>query len=1032
MNDTTKKLKDHAKFIKTTQSAAWQHGYDSVGMERFAKAVSGFTMIRVASLLALAAVLTNVPQALAQQPCPPLPGAAAPAGLSVTAQQVEEGSASVEAFALSARDAYLALDQEFETVEAIALVGCIVRQEGASTPTGSTYLVLLTPDGRVFAHAKDMSLSGRQLNPLILAEVLSALGSPSVDLAALTSPDSSVAARASFSTVFRLPRQAHAPFDATTPAPGLRPGIPGASGHAVASFSANLPLPLLLLAGFDLNESHLTQERFDFPDPAVTAKDVVDRASLQAFVDGARKFMVDLLASGDLAAQGKARVALRDPNGPWRHGSVYLYVLDLNSNIILFHGAFPDRFELRPLVPTVRDAVTGELVLPQVIAAATSSPEGGFVEYFWDDPADDSDRADIPKVGFARQYTEAVQTAGGGVFNVRFIIGSGFYTNQPMTSGCSDRNIAASAVRTQSDVRAFVNCAAEYLAEHGPAEARRAFNEDERWKHGPTYVFVDGIAKSGTDAKTFVYPPDPAREGAVLGEAIDDFGNDLRHETYRMTQAVDSGWLYYSFPNPATGKRSPKASYVIEIDWDGEPAVIGAGIYSRDWPGTCYPDEVSAEALHDAPSAERLREFVRCAALAVEAGGYFAKREIERDPRWTDGQHYVYLLDMLGNQVMSGHPLRINGKAPHEWGRGGPRGDQFGGRDMAAMGDTFGESYVYYRAYDPRSGATEPKLGFLKRVVAQGVPLLVGAGHHVGHHDELHAGPGCAENYVTAAAVRTQADIPAFVRCAAEYVHEHGEEEARRAFNEDARWKSGPTYLFVDGVQPSGETALTHVYPPEPAREGSVWGASIDTFGSDYFYELHRILSLVDEGWIYYAFDNPATGRSQPKSSYVMEIEWNGERAAIGAGIYARDFPGTCEPSEVNATDLAANPGDQRLQEFVRCAALEVESAGYFAGPVLSSDPRWKRGPIYIFGINAETGVVEFSGNPASFAASGRIPELLFDGRDMIEAGALFGELFWYYNATNPVTGEVEPKAAFVKLVRAQGVPLLIGSGYNP
>ena len=99
---------------------------------------------------------------------------------------------------------------------------------------------------------------------------------------------------------------------------------------------------------------------------------------------------------------------------------------------------------------------------------------------------------------------------------------------------------------------------------------------------------------------------------------------------------------------------------------------------------------------------------------------------------------------------------------------------------------------------------------------------------------------------------------------------------------------------------------------------------------------------------------------------------------------------------------------------------------------MLSSDPRWKQGPIYIFGINAETGMVEFSGNPASFATSGRIPELLFDGRDAIEASALFGESFWYYTFNNPATGEVEPEAAFYKLVRAQGVPLLVGSGYNP
>ncbi len=983
------------------------------------------SIVHAVAVLVLASVLSNARHASAQEACLLPPGVAPPPDPAVTAQQVEDGSASLTDFALAARDEFRKGSQGVTSFEQVAYFGCLIRQEGGPWRSGSTYIVTLTPDGRVFVHSKRMSLSGGQLNPLIYLEILSALGISGAELT-------------DFTAVYaKLLQEPHGPFDATVPVRGLRPGIPGASGYASVYISGGFRLPIIVLTGFDLQPFHLAREEIDYGDPAVTAGDVVDRETLKAFVNQAGEYFIELQASGDFAASSKARIAVRDPGGPWRHGSVYLYVLDLTTNVILVHGAFPDRFELRPLVPTVKDVVTGQLVLPQVLEAAASSPEGGFIEYYWDDPADGSDSADIPKVGYAREFAGTVHRPDGSTVPFNFIVGSGFYGRSPaggpaMTSGCSDRNIAASAVRTQSDVRAFVTCAAEYLAEHGTAEARRAFNEDERWKHGPTYVFVDGIAKSGTDARTFVYPPDPSREGGVWGEAIDDFGNDLFYEAYRMTQAVDSGWLYYSFPNPATGKRSAKASYVIEIDWDGEPAVIGAGIYSRDWPGTCYPDEVSAEVLHQAPSPETLREFVRCAALAVEAGGYFAKREIERDPRWTDGQHYVYVLDTLGNQVMSGQPLRINGRAPHEWGRSGPRGDQFGGRDMAAMGDTFGESYVYYQAYDPRSGTTEPKLGFLKRVVAQGVPLLVGAGHHVGHHDELHAGPSCAENYVTAAAVRTQADIPAFVRCAAEYVHEHGEEEARRAFNEDARWKSGPTYVFVDGVQPSGETALTHVFPPEPAREGSVWGTSIDTFGSDYYYELHRILSLVDAGWIYYAFNNPAIGRSQPKSSYVMEIEWNGERAAIGAGIYARDFPGNCDPSEVNAADLAAHPGDQRLQEFVRCAAMEVEHSGYFAGPVLSGDPRWKHGPIYVAGINAETGMHEFSGSRSAFAVSGRIPELLFDGRDVIEAAALFGESFWYYNFNNPATGEVEPKVGFFKLVRAQGVPLIVGSGYNP
>ena len=951
----------------------------------------------------------------AHETCPP------PAGYqgnplskpSITAAEVaaDPTAANLRDFAIAARDYLTSITSPLE----LAYGSCVMRLEDGDWRSGEIHAVSLSVDPAVFAdpqapihmrvlfHSADMATSGRLLKESAAKEILSAAASdqasggavPSVACLALDCPQ------------------------------------PGVGGHAV--FYG----PFILLAGAHLEEAHFGPELLDIDHtPEVSASEVVDRATLRAFVNGAIDHFEGLVESLGFNSAGVLRGVLRDESGPWRAGPVYLFIID-RTGYTLFHGAFPDKYEFKLLTGTVLDAVTGKPILPQVISAATQSDEGGFVEYHFDNPDDDTDSVDVPKLAFVRERTITFRHPVLGEISNDYIIGSGLYQEQgsegapTMTSGCSDRNIAASAVRTQSDIRAFVNCAAEYLAEHGTTEARRAFNEDERWKHGPTYVFVDGIAQSGIDAKTFVYPPDPSREGGVWGEAIDDFGNDLFYEAYRMTQLVDSGWIYYSFPNPATGKKSAKASYVIEIDWDGEPAVIGAGIYSRDWPGTCYADEVNAAALGAAPSAETLREFVRCAAMVVEAGGYFSKGEIERDPRWTDGENYLYVLDMQGNQVMSGQSVRVNGRAPHEWGRGGPRGDQFGGRDMAGVGGTFGESYIYYRSYNPVTGTYQPKAGFLKRVVAQGVPLLVGAGHAVGSAAAA-AGPSCADNFVTAPAVRTQAEIQAFVQCAAEYAQEHGKEEARRAFNEDARWKSGPIYLFVDEVEPSGETAVAHVFPPDPAREGSVWGTSIDSFGSDYYYELDRILSLVDEGWIYYAFTNPATGRSEPKSSYVMEIDWNGDRAAIGAGIYARDFPGNCDPGEVNAADLAANPGDQRLQEFVRCAAMEVESSGLFAGPVLSSDPRWKHGPIYVAAINAETGMHEFSGNRRAFAVSGRIPEVLFDGRDAIEAAALFGESFWYYNFNNPATGEVEPKVGFFKLVRAQGVPLLVGSGYNP
>ena len=977
----------------------------------------------------LTCLLLFVPQSVSgQDACPPPPNYVEnPLAMpSITAAEVAANPTpdNLREFALAAAAYYASARGPLDLAHAV----CLFRQQGGDWRSGGIYVVglLVNPElavnpqapinMRVFFHASHMAYGGRLVKDEIAGAILLAA---SIDLAS----------------------------------GGV---VPGLGGHAV------LRGPFVLLVGLDLQEPHLDPGVVDSHYvPQVTAAEVVDRASLKVFVNEAIRYFEQLIETHDFNAVHLVRAAFRDPNGPWISGPVYLFVVD-PTGYTVFHGAFPDKYEFR-VTGTARDAVTGELILPQILAAAEQEG-GGFVEYHFDNPNDDSDSAEIPKVAYVRQqsftFPELVgETSITYIFAAGFYPGAGSGSGTKMTRSCAERGIAAGAVQTLEDIQPFVECAAEYLAEHGAEEARRAFNEDERWKHGPTYVFVDGITESGTDAQTLVYPPDPSLEGQPLGvgEAIDDYGTDLFYEIHRMMSVVDSGWTYYSFPNPATGRKSPKASYVIQVDWDGTPAVIGAGLYALDLPGTCYPDEVSAAVLQADPSPQTLREFVRCAAMMVESEGYFAKEELERNARWTDGANYVFVLDTMGNQLITGSGARLDGRAPHEWGSPGAREDQFGGRDLAAAAAAFGEAHVYYRSRHPESGAHEPKVGFLKRVDAQGVELLVGAGYYydpdqavsvtnpsedpAGAVPEVPSGvipeppdPGsiCADNFVTAVGVRTRSDVKAFVRCAAEYAMEHGTEEARRAFNEDERWKHGLTYVFVDGLEPSGEDAVAYVYPPDPAREGMPWGESIDGFGNDLFFEMHRVLSLVDEGWIYNAFTNPKTGRRQPKSSYVIEIDWNGERAAIGAGIYAPDFPGTCYPEEVHAAALRGNSDDQRLREFVNCAAMRVESSGHFAGSALSNDPRWKQGPIYVFGINAETGTIAFSGSESSFATSGRIPELLFDGRDMVEAASIFGEGFWYYNFYNPATQQMEPKVAFVKLVRAEGVPLLVGSGHRP
>ena len=360
-------------------------------------------------LLVLAGVLSNTHLALAQSrdACTLPAGVTSVAPPDVTAEQVETGSASLREFALAVRDR---LRAGAETPEETFYIACLLRKEGSPWRSGGTYLVSLTPDGRIYEHAKSMSLAGRSLKRGIYGAILKALGIDPADLAD--------------------PAAAGAAFSEASARDGGAFDVPGASGYATVSFLPGIGVPFVLLAGFDLDESHLVSpddENIDYGDPAVTAAEVVDRKTLKAFVTQAGDYMVDILETGTLVDVARTKVAFRDPNGPWRHGSVYLYALDLTSNIILFHGAFPDRFENRPLTPTVRDAVTGQFILPQVIEAAKSSPEGGFVEYYFDNPNDDNDSADIPKTGFAREFTARV----GPQATIRFVVGSGFYGRAP-------------------------------------------------------------------------------------------------------------------------------------------------------------------------------------------------------------------------------------------------------------------------------------------------------------------------------------------------------------------------------------------------------------------------------------------------------------------------------------------------------------------------------------------------------------------------------------------------------------------------
>ena len=48
-----------------------------------------------------------------------------------------------------------------------------------------------------------------------------------------------------------------------------------------------------------------------------------------------------------------------------------------------------------------------------------------------------------------------------------------------------------------------------------------------------------------------------------------------------------------------------------------------------------------------------------------------------------------------------------------------------------SVGDAFGETFLYYSTRNPATGRPQRKVAFVKRVVAYGLPILVGSGYYL-------------------------------------------------------------------------------------------------------------------------------------------------------------------------------------------------------------------------------------------------------------------------------------------------------------
>ena len=137
-------------------------------------------------------------------------------------------------------------------------------------------------------------------------------------------------------------------------------------------------------------------------------------------------------------------------------------------------------------------------------------------------------------------------------------------------------------------------------------------------------------------------------------------------------------------------------------------------------------------------------------------------------------------------------------------------------------------------------------------------------------------------------------------------------------------------------------------------------------------------------------------------------------------------------PCDSHAGRLADINTREQLKQYVHCAAAHVEAVGWEQAALDFEGGDWYDEPVYLFaGADGAAFFIVGSDIPAGTDMTGlRDSDGVWITQEMERIVLNFGEGYVYYRFVNRVSGQEEPKVAYVKLMERDGAPALIGSGY--
>ncbi|EKE01101.1 MAG: hypothetical protein ACD_21C00214G0001 [uncultured bacterium] len=265
-----------------------------------------------------------------------------------------------------------------------------------------------------------------------------------------------------------------------------------------------------------------------------------DVAELKDFVESGLKYLKE-------KGEKKAYAEFNNPNGRFRTGNLYMFVLGFNGKV-LAHGGDPKK-----MVGTNLFSAKDKFGTPffQLFVEAVNRG-GGIVSYYWPRP-------DTGLLQYKTSYVAPIDD--------RAFIGAGVYKSL---------EVQKSQEAKINELKKFVEAAAEYVKQKGEKEAYKEFsNTKGKFVKGDWYIFViryDGLLLAhGGDPEGMV--------GTSLTDVKDEFGTPLML-LFLNSAKSGGGIVSYYWAHYVEKERNVrfKTSYIHPL---GNDVLIGAGYYEE-------------------------------------------------------------------------------------------------------------------------------------------------------------------------------------------------------------------------------------------------------------------------------------------------------------------------------------------------------------------------------------------------------------------------------------------------------------------